>query len=88
MSARDIVYGRRGGRWADPGAGTLLAQVYAIRLEAVRAGEWPADSLKRWLAAAAAAQARCDADPDARLDVVEAHAMDVAAAHREGRGFS
>jgi hypothetical protein len=42
MTARDIRYGRRGGRWANPG-NSLHAQALAGALAASRAGRRPVD---------------------------------------------
>jgi hypothetical protein len=40
-AARDLRYGRRGGRWATPGAGQLLAELRLLRNRLRAAGEWP-----------------------------------------------
>ena len=41
QAARDLRYGRRGGRWADRGTGQLLAELRLLRNRARAAGEWP-----------------------------------------------
>jgi hypothetical protein len=40
-AARDLRYGRRGGRWATTGAGQLLAELRLLRNRLRAAGEWP-----------------------------------------------
>jgi hypothetical protein len=40
-AARDLRYGRRGGRWADRGAGQLVDELRALRRQLEAAGEWP-----------------------------------------------
>lgn len=40
-AARDLRYGRRGGRWASRGAGQLLAELRLLRNRLQAAGEWP-----------------------------------------------
>jgi hypothetical protein len=40
-AARDLRYGRRGGRWATHSAGQLLAELRLLRNRLRAAGEWP-----------------------------------------------
>lgn len=39
--ARDVVWGRRGGRWAGRPVGNLAAEVEQVRARARTAGTWP-----------------------------------------------
>lgn len=41
MSATDIRYGRRGGRWANHASGELLAELDELRDDHQAAGTWP-----------------------------------------------
>lgn len=70
MTARDIRYGRRGGRWANADKiGAALAQIQETRLQGLRDGTWPTATIPAWRAKAE--------DPDApghqmALDVMDA----------------
>ncbi len=86
QAARDLRYGRRGGRWADSPAGDMLHAIQRARLSAVRADaqltdadyadvtkrKWPAESLDVWRDIAAN-------DPD---HPQHAHACELVAAAR------
>lgn len=69
MSARDIHYGRRGGRWSDAVPGEALAAIREMRLAYVRSGGWPDEGLALW--------DRIAAEPD---HPAHAHALEVVAA--------
>lgn len=55
--ARDVAWGRRGGRWHDGETKVedALEAIHRQRLRLVARGEWPAESLKTWEALAAQA---------------------------------
>lgn len=40
-AARDLRYGRRAGRWANNGAGKLLAELRLLRNRLKTTGDWP-----------------------------------------------
>lgn len=82
-AARDLRYGRRGGRWAegDTRMETLLADMHRIRLAYVRRGEWPTASLNRWLELADQAAEHLAASRP--IDETLQRALEVADAHRK-----
>lgn len=70
-AARDRVYGRRGGRWAEDGSGHLADELHEVRLSAVRRrpSEWPEHSLRGWRSLAESAIRRqAEGAPLSELD--------------------
>lgn len=54
-AARDLRYGRRGGRWGDASAGDVektLDDLHRIRLDSLKRDDWPAASVDLWRAIA------------------------------------
>lgn len=77
-AARDVRYGRRGGRWASEGAGTdRAADVHQLRLRELAkgpgVGHWPRESLQLWQDIAAQPEHPQHAKALEVLDVARRH---------------
>jgi hypothetical protein len=77
--AAERFHGRRGGRFADDGAGRRLDEIRRIRLNEARRGNWPEHSLVVWRRRAstgdAYAAAVVEADEQARAEMVGRYAL-------------